>query len=190
MNNKQYTNKSIRTLYLCILFVLVFIFYSCNEDWFGKENKDFYTKPTQVMHDISLYKSDNGQVQAYLTSTIVESYGGDSARTIFPKGIRVLFFNDNMTDKALLTANYAIDHQGSDLVYLRDSVRIINYNNKDTMYCKDLYWDKSAKIVYSSKPIRRYTENGQDFGDGMTANELFDSVTIINPHGTQMVDEE
>ena len=58
------------------------------------------------------------------------------------------------------------------------------------MYCKDLYWDKSAKIVYSNNPIRRYTENGQDFGDGMTANELFDSVTIINPHGTQMVDEE
>ncbi len=190
MNGRKHINISIRTSYSCILFVLIFIFSSCNEDWFGKENKNFYNKPTQVMHDISLYKSENGKVQAYLTSPLVESYGGDSSRTVFPKGIRVLFFNDNLSDKALLTANYAIDHQGSDLVHLQDSVRIINYNNKDTMYCKDLYWDKSAKIVYSNKPIRRYTENGQDFGDGMTANELFDSVTIINPRGTQLVEEE
>ena len=130
MNDKKHINKSVRTLYFCILFVLVFNLYSCNEDWFGKGNNEFYNKPTQVMHDISLYKSENGRVQAYLTSSLVESYGGDSARTIFPEGIKVLFFNDNMTDKALLTANYAIDHQGSDLVYLKDSVRIINYNNK------------------------------------------------------------
>ena len=142
------------------------------------------------MHDISLYKSENGKVQAFLVSSLVETYSGDSARTVFPQGLKVTFFNDNLSDKALLTANYAVDYQGTNLVHLQDSVKIINYNNKDTMYCHDLYWNKDAKIIYSNNPIRRYTADGQDFGDGMTANELFDSVTIINPHGKQTVNDE
>ncbi|MDO5760513.1 MAG: LPS export ABC transporter periplasmic protein LptC [Bacteroidota bacterium] len=190
MNLLKTTNKLTQTLYFGILFVLVFVFYSCEENWFGKKNKNFNDKPTQIMHDITLYKSENGKVQANLTSVLVEAFSGDSARTVFPKGVRVVFFNDDLTQKALLTANYAIDYQGSDIVHLQDSVRIINYNNSDTMYCKDLHWDKKAKIVYSHNPIRRYTVNGQDYGDGMTANELFDSVTIINPHGKQTIEDE
>ncbi len=182
--------KRTQTLYFCILFVSVFVFYSCEEDWFGKKNKNFNNKPTQVMYDISLYRSERGQVQAHLTSSLVEIYSGDSARTVFRKGVNVLFFNDNLTDKARLKANYAVDYQGSDVVHLQDSVRIINYNSNDTIYCHDLYWNKEAKIVYSHNPIRRYTTNGQDYGDGLIANELFDSVTIINPHGKQTVEDK
>lgn len=190
MNFYFNTKKLTQTIYIGILFVLVFVFCSCEEDWFGKKNNNFYKSPTQVMHDITLYKSEKGQVQAQLNSSLVESFSGDSARTVFPKGLKVIFFNNDLSQKALLTANYAIDYQGSDIVHLRDSVRIINYNNEDTMYCKDLNWDKKAKIVFSNNPIRRYTSEGQDYGDGMTANELFDSVTIINPHGKQTLKDE
>lgn len=181
---------TIRIKSIVALSVLLCLCVSCDKDWFGKQNKDFDKKPSQTMYDISLYKSDRGRVQAFLTSSVVETFGGDSARTVFPKGLRVLFYNEDLSDKAVLTANYAIDMQGSGLVRLQDSVRIVNYNSKDTIYCRDLYWNKKAGIIYSQKPIRRYTANGRDYGDGLTANEMFDSVTIINPRGRQLVDEQ
>lgn len=145
------------------------------------------------MSNILLYRSDKGEVYARLTSPIVQYFSSDSlntpsdsSRTVFPKGIDVLFYNKDMTDKAFLTANYAINYTAnSNLVYLRDSIKIINYNSHDTIFCLDLYWNQDEKMVYTNKNIRRYNEGGESFGSGLTANEQFDSVTVINPHGKE-----
>ena len=175
---------------LLTLFVLLFILSSCTGDYHGKPNKDFYNKPIQTLQDITLYRSKNGEVMAVLNASKVESYSGDNARTIFPKGLKVTFLNQDLTTKTILTAKYAISYDSTDVVYLKDSIKIVNLNTKDTIYCKDLYWQQDQKIVYTHRPIRRYSSSGQDFGDGLTANEVFDSVTIINPHGLQTIDDK
>ena len=168
-----------------------FLISSCTKQREYIPNTDFNKKPVQVMSDITLYRSDKGEVYAKLNSKTVQYFAGDSARTVFPKGVNVLFYNKDMSDKATLKANYAINYTAnSNLVYLRDSVRIINLNTKDTIYCKDLYRDQDRKLVYSHKPIRRYNEGGESFGEGMTANEQFDSVTVIRPHGKETFTEE
>lgn len=164
---------------------------SCSKQKTYQPNKDFYKKPVQTMNDIILYKSDKGEVYARLQSKTVQYFSGDSSRTVFPQGINVLFYNKDLTDKANLTARYAINYTAtSNVVYLRDSVRIINFNSKDTIYCKDLYWNQDEKKVYSHKPIRRYNEGGESFGDGMVSNEQFDSVTVIRPHGKENFSDE
>lgn len=183
------TKSAIRTRFLLALFVLPFILSSCTTDYHGKPNTEFYKKPIQTLNNITLHRSKEGKVIAILKSPLVESYSGDKSKTVFPKGLKVTFLNDDLTDKAILSADYAISYDSSDLVYIKDSVRIINYNNKDTMYCQDIYWNAGKKIIYSNKPIRRISASGQDYGDGMTANEVFDNVTIINPHGKQNINE-
>lgn len=174
---------------LCVS--ISFLFFSCNKEKLYEPNKNFNKKPTQVMQNISLYRSNEGKVQAKLISPIVQYFAGDSARTVFPKGINVLFYNDDLTDKATLTANYAINYTAnSKIVYLRDSIRIININTNDTIYCKDMYWNQDNHTVYTNLPIRRYNSAGESFGDGMISNEQFDSITVIRPHGKEIVSDE
>ncbi len=177
---------------MCFLTVSIsLVFFSCEEKVRYTPNTDFNKKPVQTLTDITLYKSEKGQVYAKLNSPLVQYYAGDSARTVFNKGIKVVFFNKDLTDKSFLTANYAINYTANrNIVYLRDSVKIINYNSKDTIYCNDLYWNQDKKIVYSNRPIRRYTSSGQNYGDGMIAKETFDSVVIINPHGEETFSEQ
>ncbi len=183
---------------LFIVLSIPFLLIACSKEREYAPNTDFYKLPVQTMKDISLYKSDKGEVYAQLSSPIVQYFStdsvntpSDSSRTVFPKGVKVRFFNKDMSDKAFLTANYAINYTASsNLVYLRDSIKLINYNNQDTIYCKDLFWDQDQKIIYTNQPIRRYNRGGESFGDGMTANEQFDSVTIIRPHGKEIIDDK
>jgi LPS export ABC transporter protein LptC len=183
---------------LFVVLSIPFLLIACSKEKEYSPNKDFYKLPIQTMKDILLYKSDKGEVYAQLSSPIVQYYStdsvntpSDSSRTVFPKGIKVKFFNKDMTTKAFLTANYAINYTASsNLVYLKDSIKIINYNNQDTIFCKDLYWDQDRKIIYTNQSIRRYNAGGESFGDGMTANEQFDSVTVIRPHGRETIDDK
>ncbi|MGP1514692.1 MAG: LPS export ABC transporter periplasmic protein LptC [Bacteroidales bacterium] len=170
-----------------------FIFLCCSKEKTYQPNKDFHKKPVQTLCNITLYKSEEGQVYARLHSPIVEYFSSDSlhtrldsSRTVFPNGISILFYNKDMSAKAFLTAHYAINYTAnSNIVYLRDSIKIINFNGHDTIYCKDLYWNQDQKVVYSHKPIRRYNIGGESFGEGLIANEQFDSVTVIHPHGKE-----
>ena len=142
------------------------------------------------MNDIVLYRSDNGEVFAELRAKSVNYFVGDNSRTEFPQGVRVVMFNkSDLSDKVWLTAGYAVNYTAnSKVVYLRDSIQIINFNSNDTIYCKDLYWDQDEKVVYSYKNIRRYNKSGESFGDGMFSNEQFDSLTVFNPHGKENVE--
>ncbi|MBQ7984885.1 MAG: LPS export ABC transporter periplasmic protein LptC [Bacteroidales bacterium] len=178
-------------IHVLVYVSISFLFFSCTDRKTKPEKIDFNKKPVQVMQNILLYRSDKGEVYARLEAKTVQYYSGDSAKTVFPDGIKVLIYNKDMSDKSLLTANYAINYtSSSDLVYIKDSVKIINFNTQDTIYCRDLYWNQDAKTVYSHNPIRRYTQGGETFGDGMTANEQFDSVVVIRPHGKESFSEE
>ncbi len=175
--------------YIFIVMSISF-FVSCSKEQTYQPNKNFHKKPVQTLFNIVLYRSEKGDVYARLNSKTVEYYSGDSARTVFPKGINVLFYNKDHTNKATLTARYAVNYTATrDIVYLRDSIKIINFNNHDTIYCKDLYWEQDKQIVYTHKPIRRYTQGGETFGDGLVSNEQFDSVVVIRPHGKETVHE-
>jgi LPS export ABC transporter protein LptC len=181
---------SIRAYLLIGMFVLCFCFVACDKEVENASNNNFYKKPIQTLKDITLYKSTEGVVYAELFSKESNYYGGDSARTVFPKGIKVKFFNQDLSTKAILTARYAINYQKSSIVYIKDSIVIINYNDKDTIYCRDLYWNQTLRRVYTNNPIRRFSQTGQDFGDGMQASENFDSVEIKNPHGNELISDK
>jgi LPS export ABC transporter protein LptC len=108
----------------------------------------------------------------------------------FPKGLKVWFYNKDLSLKSTLIAKYAISYNNSNKVFLKDSIEIVNYNNKDTIYCKELIWDKNLKTITSDKEVRRQSLSGIAYGDGFQSNEQMDSVRIKNLRGTQYVSED
>jgi len=135
-------------------------------------------------------KSQRNYEWNQIKAPVIYSYDGDSARMVFPKGLKVWFYNNDLSVKSTLVAKYAINYNNSNKVYLRDSIEIINYKEKDTIYCKELVWDKTLKTITSDKEVKRSSLSGIAYGDGFQGNEQMDSIRIKNPRGTQYVSED
>ena len=75
---------------------------------------------------------------------------------------------------------------GQNIIYLRDSVKIINMLKGDTIYCDDLWWDRSKVNAefYTDKPVRIRQKNNQHLeGTGMEADQAFKNYHITYPKG-------
>ncbi|MDR0970853.1 MAG: LPS export ABC transporter periplasmic protein LptC [Bacteroidales bacterium] len=180
-----------KTYLLILISVFSFLcFFSCENKTKNKISQKKDNSPSQIIKQAHIFRSQNGEVEVEIKSPLIQSYEGDSARMIFPKGVKVKFFNEDMTIKSTLVANYAINYNNSNKVYLRDSIVIINYNNEDTIYCQDLIWDRDLKIVSSEKKVQRNSASGIAYGDGFISSENMDSVRIKNHRGIQVVKED
>ncbi len=168
---------------------LSFSIFSCSEKETMVVEQEQKQYPLQVIKDAQLLRSLNGGVDIEVKTPLIEMYSGDSARMISPKGIEVLFLNPDLTSKAYLTADYAINYNNTNLYYVKDNVVIIDYKEQDTFYCQDLYWIKDSALLRTDLPVRRQSSAGTDYGDGLRATESFDSVKIKNPHGSQLFEE-
>lgn len=176
-------------LFLIILFSCFFL-YSCTKKKtpINKENKK--ESPTQIIKNANLLRSTNGIVDTQLKAENIEVYNStDSNKMIFPKGLQVNFLNPDKSIKAYLSSLYA-ESQQNNTYYLKDSVIIINYKDQDTFYCKDLYWIKDSAIVRTHKKVRRHSETGIDYAQGLQATDNFDSIKVEKPYGTQKIKEE
>ncbi len=170
-----------------LVFLLLFV--SCSKEKNTQTKHADKSLPSQVVKNAHLIRSLGGNVDIELTAPCIEIYSRDTSLMCCPQGIDITFINPDMTKKAHLKADYAINRNNSNLYYIKDNVQIIDFENQDTFYCTDLYWIKDSALLRTDLPVRRVSSSGTDFGDGLRATDTFDSVRIKNPHGTQLVDE-
>ena len=80
---------------------------------------------------------------------------------------------------------YAKYKESQSIVFLRDSVKVINIQKGDTLYCKELYWDRSrtGAEFFTDKPVRIRTKTQVLDGVGMASSQDFNNWVIINPIG-------
>lgn len=170
-----------------LVFLLLFV--SCSKEKNTQTKPADKSLPSQVVKNAHLIRSLGGNVDIELTAPCIEIYSRDTSLMCCPRGIDITFINPDMTKKAHLKADYAINRNNSNLYYIKDNVQIIDFENQDTFYCTDLYWIKDSALLRTDLPVRRVSSSGTDFGDGLRATDTFDSVQIKNPHGTQIVEE-
>lgn len=58
---------------------------------------------------------------------------------------------------------------------MRDSVKVINIEKGDTLYCDELYWDRNREGVefYTEKPVKIRTKTHLIDGIGMESAQDF-----------------
>jgi hypothetical protein len=104
--------------------------------------------------------------------------------TEFPKTIHADFFAPDLSKESWLDAHYARYMETQNIVYLRDSVRVMNISG-DTLYCNELYWNR-AKVgheFYTDKPVRIRTKTHIIDGEGLDAPQDFKEWHITKPKG-------
>ena len=133
---------------------------------------------------VKLIFTSGGKTKAILTSPLMLRVQDTANYLEFPKTLQVDFYNDSGIAESKMTALYARYKENQDIVYLRDSVKVVNIKG-ETLYCDELYWDRSrtGNEFYTDKPVRIRTLTHIINGVGMEASQDFKQYYIKKPTG-------
>ena len=162
---------------------------SCEND--EREINNLYSKKLGVEEakEIKLNYTTGGKTKAILSAPLMLRVQEIIAYYEFAKTLQTDFYNEAGVVESKLTAMYAKYKESQSIVFLRDSVEVINMQQGDTLYCKELYWDRSrtGTEFYTDKPVRIRTKTQIIDGVGMEASQDFKNWHIINPRGMVVV---
>ena len=107
----------------------------------------------------------------------------------FPKGIYLEQFDEDLTVRASLKADYAHYNENDQVWTLQGNVHALNLEGEqfDT---PEMLWDQKTHRVYSDSSIHITREKSIIEGVGFESNEQMTKYTILHPTGVFPVDEE
>jgi LPS export ABC transporter protein LptC len=135
--------------------------------------------------NIKIIFTTAGNTKAILTSPLMLRVQDTVVYTEFPKMIYVDFYNAGQKLESKLKANYAKYKEDRNIVFMKDSVKVINIEKGDTLYCQELYWDRNrtGNEFYTDKPVRIRTKTQVLDGTGLDASQDFKNWHITYPVG-------
>jgi len=171
---------------LSAVFIMGCIFLSgCEND--ESEVNDLYQKKLGVeeARDIKVNYTTDGRTKSILTAPVMLRVQDTMPYYEFPKTLEAHFYNDKQEVESILTANYAKYKESQSLVFLKDSVKVINLQKGDTLYCMELFWDRNriGTEFFTDKPVRIRTRTQILDGIGMESSQDFMNWHIIQPTG-------
>lgn len=140
--------------------------------------------PSQTVKDATVRRSTSGNVQMVMTTPLVQKFTTPDNRTLYPEGLQVEFLNTDGSKRAYLWALRAEELTDNNLVRAHDSVVIIDYENGDTVYLKNLTWNREEGRMFSNDLIRSVNGKRLTYGDGFESDEQFTNPQIFHQRGT------
>ena len=107
----------------------------------------------------------------------------------FPQGIYMEQFDEDLTVKASLKADYAHYNENLQVWTLRGNVHALNREGEQ-FDSPEMKWDQKAHRVYSDTTIHITREKSIIEGVGFESNEEMSQYTILNPTGVFPIKEE
>lgn len=129
-----------------------------------------------------------GKTKAILTAPLMYRVEDTVSYIEFPKTLEVNFYNEEGIAESKLTAMYARYKESENIVYLRDSVKVVNIKG-EKLDTDEMYWDRSRTgyEFYTDKPIRIRTLTQIINGVGMEASQDFKTRHIKQSTGTVQI---
>jgi len=140
-----------------------------------------------VEDNASIFYTDSAKTKFHLTAARIENYEGTEPYVLFPKGIRIDFYDDSDNINGHLEANYAIRHLNTKLMEGDNNVHIVNRKG-ETLNTEQLFWDENKHKIYTNKFVTIKTAREILYGNGLISNEDFTQYKITDLRGTIQVD--
>lgn len=136
---------------------------------------------------VETFLSQSGQVKAKLTSPYMMIVHGDSPYIEFTRTLHVDFYSDSVTIESILDARYAKYFQYNSMVLLKDSVVVVNKNNRDTLRTNELWWDRDKREFRTDKPVQIHQVDKTIFGQGLWGLQDFSKYSLDTITGIVLV---
>jgi len=151
------------------------------------EVNNLYSKKLGIEEatNVKLNYTTGGKIKSVLTAPLMLRVQDTMPYYEFPKTLEAFFYNETGVIESKLTAMFAKYTELNSIVFLRDSVKVINMQKGDTLYCEELYWDRyrTGTEFYTDKPVRIRTKTQILDGLGMESSQDFNNWRIIKVTG-------
>ena len=158
---------------------------ACEND--ETEVNNLYSKKLGIEEavNVKLNYTTGGKIKVILTAPLMLRVQDTIPFYEFPKTLEAYFYNEEGNAESKLFALYAKYKETNSIVFLKDSVKVINMLKGDTLYCKELIWDRNrlGTEFYTDKPVRIRTKTQVLDGIGMESSQDFNNWHIIKPTG-------
>ncbi len=174
------------------LILMLFICSGCNNDMEEVQRMTMSdTLPDQQGINVKMIYTEYGNTVFELTSQEVQIYQDkEKPKTIFPKGLQIIFYDSLHQKTSTLTADYAIKLDRENRVIAKRNVVIKNLKKEEQLNTEELIWNQKTKKIYTDKFVTILTDNQVLYGEkGMEADENFNSWTINKLKGNVKIDE-
>jgi LPS export ABC transporter protein LptC len=180
-----------RSTYKVFLFIAVVIFsvinYGCVNELSDIQNLTAYQNvPVNVARDVEIIYSDSGQIKLLLRSPLLNTFEGDDPRVEMPEGLKVFFYNDDMSITSYLTARYAVSYDNRKIMEAKQNVVIVNEKG-ERLNTEHITWYQNDRKIVSNKFVKITTPDKIMFGDGLESDETFTDWVITRPRGRMYI---
>jgi len=104
-------------------------------------------------------------------------------QNIFPKGIKVFVYNNNLDTVARISSDFAIQNKAKKLVELQKNVLLIS-EEKQELSTELLFWDIEKKIIYTDDFVTLNINNDIIMGHGFLTNQSSPAYSMSNINAT------
>jgi LPS export ABC transporter protein LptC len=164
---------------------VAFVVYSCKGKLAEAEAINIKETPVQIVDDMFIVQSKNGQIQLRAQAPLMEKYEKDSlSYELFPEG----FFVYGYTDEGLLETEIVADNSkhmkhdnGEESWSAFGNVVVKNLINQEVMETDTLYWDQKNEKLYTHCYVRMYSPKGFLQGYGMESDQRARNSIIFKP---------
>ena len=145
--------------------------------------------PSESMRDAEIIYSDSGKVEMKLTGAQLDRYV-DKQYIEFPKGMKILFYDDSMKVSSQVKADYGIRYEQEKKMEAKRNVEVVNVKG-EKLNTEHLIWDEAKDSIYTKAFVKITTGDEVMYGDGLESNQDFTKYRIKNIKGMfNLKDEE
>ena len=165
---------------------VAFVVYSCKGKLGEAEQLDLEDTPTQVVNDMFVVQTENGNMKMRAEAPRMEKYSkGDTLDyELFPEGFFVYGYDEQGRLETEIVADNARHMKYDDKRETWEAfgnVVVKNLINQEVMETDTLYWDQENEKIYTHCYVRMYSPDGFMQGYGMESDQRARDHTIFNP---------
>ena len=158
-------------------FLVFILLFSCEDNF--QEIQKINSKnlfPLGITENLKLIYTDSAKVKAILYSSLNKDFTNKTfPYSEFPNGIKISFF-DKENNETIVTSNYAIMYNKTNIVDMRGNVIINNYDGSE-LKTDQLFWDPEQEWLFTEE---KFTFKNIDYDIVATRLDANRSFTIFN----------
>ena len=165
---------------------VAFILFSCKSKLSQADKLDLAKIPLQKVDSMYLVQTKNGMIEMRVVTGEMQHFENDTMSCdVFPEGMNVYAYTDDDVLESTIVSDEASHFTNKntkeEIWKAYGNVVVKNIVKNQTMESDTIYWDQTAKEIYTDCYVRLYSDDGFIQGYGMRSDERARNAIILNP---------
>lgn len=146
--------------------------------------------PSQTGKDITMLYSDSTVLKIKLQAPQMQIFekGAKEKMTVLPKGVFVIFYNEEGKQESTLKADYGVRYEASKRMEVKYNVEVVSAKG-EKLNTEHLIWDERTKKIKSDAFVKITRATEIIMGNGLIANQDLTQYEIKEITGTIRVED-